>query len=183
MFGADLVLIMPKKFLIPLKYMLLVVVASLGTIKSVEALGNIDSISKWAWGTNIGWLNFNTTNAGVTVCADHLEGYIWAENVGWIRVGTVSGCGLHTYSNTTSSDYGVNYDLMGNLTGYAWATNIGWIDFHPTSGGVTINRISGSFDGYAWGENVGWIHFKNTTGNLYSVFEHLFRDLFPVIFR
>ena len=135
--------------------------------------GNIDPVDKWAWGTNVGWLNFRPVNGGVTVYADHLEGYAWAENIGWIRLGTREGGGAHTYANTSDTDYGVNRDVSGNLSGYAWGTNVGWINFAPDYGGVTIDPVTGSFDGYAWGENVGWIHFKNDTPayNVVTAFE------------
>jgi hypothetical protein len=123
--------------------------------------GNIDPVKKWAWGTNIGWINFSPEHGGVTVYADHLEGFAWAENVGWIRLGSHSGGGTHTYDNTTKDNYGVNRDALGNLSGYAWGTNIGWINFNPSHGGVIIDPNSGSFDGSAWAENVGWIKLKN----------------------
>ena len=131
--------------------------------------GNIDPTTKWAWGTNIGWVNFHPTDGGVTVYEDHLEGYAWGENVGWIRMGSHDGGGSHTYGNTSAIDYGVNRDPSGNLSGYAWGTTVGWINFNPTHDGVTIDPITGSFDGYAWGENVGWISFKNTTPPAYNV--------------
>ncbi len=131
--------------------------------------GNIDPTYKWAWGTNIGWINFRPTDGGVTVYEDHLEGHAWGENVGWIRMGIHNGGGSYTYGNATKDDYGVNRDPSGNLSGYAWGTNVGWIHFNPTHGGVRIDPISGSFDGYAWGENVGWIHFKNTGATSYNV--------------
>ncbi|MBN2017726.1 MAG: T9SS type A sorting domain-containing protein [Candidatus Cloacimonetes bacterium] len=124
---------------------------------------NIDATDKWAWGTNIGWVNFRSSNGGVTVYADHLEGYTWAENIGWIRMGTYTGGSPHTYQNDSNIDYGVNHDGAGNLSGYAWSTNAGWINFNPTHSQVTINMTTGSFDGYAWAENIGWIHFKNTS--------------------
>jgi hypothetical protein len=124
------------------------------------ATGNIDAVDKWAWGTNVGWINFAPTHGGVTVYADHLEGYAWGENIGWIRLGTHEGGGAHTYANTAANNYGVNRDANGNLSGYAWGTNVGWINFNPTHSQVTIDA-AGSFDGYAWGENIGWIHFKN----------------------
>jgi hypothetical protein len=127
---------------------------------ALAATGNIDPDHKYAWGTNVGWINFAPTHGGVTVYADHLEGYAWEENVGWIRLGSHDGGGSHTYANTTKDDYGVNRDEHGNLSGYAWGANVGWINFNPTHGGVTIDPASGSFDGYAWGENVGWIHFE-----------------------
>jgi len=125
--------------------------------------GNIDETDKWAWGTNIGWVNFRPSNGGVTVYYDHLEGYAWAENIGWIRMGTHTGGSPHTYENDASDNYGVNLDESGNFSGYAWSTNTGWINFNTSNSQVTINLPTGSFDGYAWGENVGWIHFKNAS--------------------
>ena len=130
------------------------------------AADNIDPIKKWAWGTNVGWINFAPAHSGVTVYDDHLEGYAWGENIGWIRMGTHVGGGRHTYDNTAAGNYGVNRDVSGNLSGYAWGTNVGWIKFDPANGGVTIDESSGEFDGYAWGENIGWIHFKGTASNL-----------------
>jgi len=104
---------------------------------------------------------------GVTVYADHLEGYAWHENIGWIRLGTFSGGGAHTYLNTTQTNYGVN--RSGSiLSGYGWSETSGWINFNPTDGGVTVNALTGSFDGYAWAENIGWIHFRGT-GPAYNV--------------
>jgi len=123
--------------------------------------GNIDPANKWAWGTNIGWINFRPTDGGVTVFEDHLEGYAWGENVGWIRLGSYEGGGAYTYANTSATNYGVNRDAAGNLSGCAWGTNIGWISFNPSDGGVRIDPITGSFEGDAWAENVGWIRFKN----------------------
>jgi len=128
------------------------------------AAGNIDAVNKWAWGSNIGWINFNSTYGGVTVYADHLEGYAWAENTGWIRLGAYEGGGVHTYANTAADNYGVNNDGSGNLSGYAWGANVGWINFQPTHSQVTIDPATGEFDGYAWAENVGWIHFKGDAG-------------------
>ena len=120
---------------------------------------NIDPVNKWAWGTNIGWINFRPTHGGVTVYSDHLEGYAWCESIGWIRMGTHTGGGAYTYSNATAADYGVNRDVSGNLSGYAWSANARWINFS----GVTIDPATGSFDGYAYGESIGYIHFKNSS--------------------
>ena len=128
---------------------------------ALAAVGNIDATNKWAWGTNVGWVNFAPDNGGVTVYSDHLEGYAWGENIGWIRLGAHSGGGSHTYTNADQTTYGVNNDGTGNLSGYAWGTSVGWINFAPVNGGVTIDPVTGDFDGYAWGENVGWIHFQN----------------------
>ncbi len=140
----------------------------LGLVSVVYAAGNIDSTNKWAWGGNVGWLNFNPDDGGVTVYDDHLEGYVWAENIGWIRLGTYTGGDTYTYANDAPGTYGVNNDGSGNLSGYAWSANAGWIRFNPKDSQVTIDS-TGAFDGYAWGENVGWIHFKNTGDNAYGV--------------
>jgi hypothetical protein len=133
--------------------------------------GNIDTTDKYAWGSNIGWLNFNPSDGGgVTVYDDHLEGYVWAENIGWIRLGTHTAGGPHTYTNADQNTYGVNNDGSGNLSGYGWSTNAGWIRFNPSNGGVTVDSSTGDFDGYAWGENIGWIHFSGTAGD-FSVYK------------
>jgi LPXTG-site transpeptidase (sortase) family protein len=149
--------------------LLFALLVTLLVFNATYATVNIDAADKWAWGTNVGWLNFNDANGGVTVYDDHLEGYVWAENVGWIRLGTYTGGGAHTYANDAAATYGVNNDGNGNLSGYAWGTNVGWINFDPAHSQVTIDPATGQFDGYAWGENIGWIHFKNTTGNAYNV--------------
>jgi len=132
------------------------------------AASNIDASNKHAWSTSTGWANFKSTNGGVTVYDDHLEGYVWLENVGWIRLGTYTNGGTHTYANTSHTDYGVN-NTAGTLSGSAWSSGVGWIKFNPTNGGVTIDTTTGDFDGYAWGENVGWIHFKRTDNPAYKV--------------
>jgi hypothetical protein len=142
-------------------FMLLLGVA-LASVTAVLAAGNIDSTDKWAWGTNVGWINFDPTHGGVSVYSDHLEGYAWGENIGWIRLGTCTGGGPCTYANTSATNYGVNNDGGGNLSGYAWSTDTGWINFDPEGDErVTIDPLTGDFDGYAWGENIGWIHFQN----------------------
>ncbi len=129
----------------------------------VIAAGNIDPENKWAWGSNVGWINFNPDNGGVAVYSDHLEGYAWGENVGWIRLGTCSESYPCNHANTSTSNYGVNNDGDGNLSGYAWSTTTGWINFDPEGNErVTIDPLTGDFSGYAWGENIGWIHFQNS---------------------
>jgi hypothetical protein len=125
------------------------------------AASNIDTINKYAWSTNTGWVNFNDANGGATIYSDHLEGYAWASNIGWIRLGTYTGGGTHTYANTSQTDYGINHDGAGNLSGYAWSSNVGWLNFNPTHSQVTVNLVIGDFDDYAYTGNVGWIHFQN----------------------
>lgn len=38
----------------------------------------------YGFGENIGWVNFNSTDAGVTVSAAGVTGYLWLENAGWV---------------------------------------------------------------------------------------------------
>ncbi|MCC6404785.1 MAG: hypothetical protein IT405_00085 [Candidatus Yanofskybacteria bacterium] len=127
---------------------------------------NIDSTSKYAWGENIGWVNFGTTEGDVDVGSTTIDGYAWGENVGWISL---------TCSNTGTCgtvDYGLGFTSRTSgddtVTGYAWGENVGWISFSCTNTsscatvnyGVTVNGTTGDFAGYAWGENVGWISFN-----------------------
>ena len=102
--------------------------------------GTIDSTYKYAWGENIGWVNFGISNGNVHVTDSGLSGYALSETVGWIYLEDIAN------------------DGEGNLSGYAWGENIGWIKFNPTNGGVIINS-SGEFTGSALGENIGWIIF------------------------
>jgi hypothetical protein len=149
---------MSRRLLIQIAVLLVLALTTTGAV--LAATYNIDPDQKWAWGTNVGWFNFNPTHGGVTVFDDHLEGYAWAENIGWIKLGTCDSGSPCTYANTSPTDYGVNNDGSGNLSGYAWSTNAGWINFNPTHGGVTIDPNTGAFNGYAWAENVGWISFS-----------------------
>jgi hypothetical protein len=104
--------------------------------------------NSFAWGENIGWLNFvPTSGPGVTVGNAAITGFAWSENFGWINFAPTSG--------------GVVNNGFGVLSGFAWSENAGWINFLPAgAGGVTINTVTGQFGGFAWGENVGWINFS-----------------------
>jgi hypothetical protein len=103
---------------------------------------------KYAYGENIGWINFKPSQGpGVTVTASAVTGFAWGENIGWINLNPATG--------------GILNDSTGKLTGYAWGENLGWINFAPTGGGVFIDQ-HGLFFGKAWGENIGWISFNST---------------------
>jgi hypothetical protein len=117
--------------------------------------GNIDPYqedSKYAYGENVGWLNFDPSQGpGVIVGDGKVIGYLWQENIGWI--------------NLSPTHYGgVAYDSQWRLSGYAWSENQGWINFNPTVPGdhtrygVVIDG-QGNFNGWAYGENIGWIRF------------------------
>lgn len=124
-----------------------------------ENIDPYDNDSQYAYGENIGWLNFEpNTGDGAQVDSDKLTGYVWAENIGWINLS----CENTGYCATVN--FGVANDGAGNLSGYAWGENVGWINFDPvvsgdpTDYGVKIDG-DGNFSGWAWGENIGWINF------------------------
>ncbi|MCU0689303.1 MAG: hypothetical protein MUE97_06145 [Phycisphaerales bacterium] len=135
-------------------------------------VSNVDATNKFAWGENIGWLNWRDAGSpvasqGVVVRPGFLSGFIWAENVGWINAGdgTPAGPG-NQYANANGTDFGVNRNpTTGDLSGFAWGENIGWINF---GGGALATPAqparftAGRFTGYAWGENVGWINLSLT---------------------
>jgi hypothetical protein len=114
--------------------------------------GTISSGESYAWGENVGWLDFAATSGNVTVTDDSLSGYIYGENIGWVSLNcsNTSSCG--------SNNYKVANDDEGTLSGYAWGENVGWIHFAPSAAGVSISD-DGVFSGKAYGENIGWINF------------------------
>lgn len=79
----------------------------LATVVSAENIDPDNDESQYAYGENVGWLNFEPNQGhGVTVTKIQLTGYVWAENTGWI--------------NLSPSTYGgVINDGTGNLSGYA----------------------------------------------------------------
>lgn len=106
---------------------------------------SIDPINSFAWGENIGWIDFVDTNVATTT----VSGYAFGSNIGWISLNC---------SNSDSCDsvsYGVTKNELGDLSGYAWGQNIGWIDFS----GVSIDT-NGDFLGYAYSPNTGYVSFN-----------------------
>lgn len=101
--------------------------------------GTIDSSYHYAWGENVGFVDF----INVTVTDSVLGSSIYGENIGWIDLSTITN------------------DNEGNLSGSAWGENIGWVDFSKT-----IIGTDGIFTGGAYGENIGWITFGTTTNKV-----------------
>jgi len=108
------------------------IIFSVSPVFASETNGTIDNNGtyKYAWGENIGWLNFACDNCNVQVTDSDISGYAWSTQFGWI--------------NLNPSNSGVKNTSNGVLSGHAWSSNLGWIDFS----GVTINS-SGEFLGYA----------------------------------
>ncbi len=133
---------------------------------------NVDSVNKFSWSENCGWMNWadagtpsGSQAARININAGFAQGFVWCENIGWINLGNGNG----PYANTTGLNFGVNVNSStGALTGLAWGENVGWINF---SGGALatppqparLDSLAGRLRGYAWGENIGWINLDVAT--------------------
>ncbi|MBN2138747.1 MAG: hypothetical protein JW720_13145 [Sedimentisphaerales bacterium] len=153
------------------RVMLVGLIGALSLLTETAYSENIDPYeddSRYAYGQNVGWINFDPNIpipvVGAKVTVEKLTGLIWAENIGWINLDP----------NDTDPDSGVKNNPAGELSGYAWAENVGWINFNPVVPGdparygVTIDEF-GNFHGWAWGQNIGWIHFSSNTPVQYKV--------------
>ena len=114
-----------------------------------ETNGVINPSYKYAWGENMGWLNFAATSTGdvyngLNITSSAVTGYAWSSAGGWI--------------NFAPNNGGVTNDGNGILGGYAWSSQKGWIDMT----GVMINTATGKFSGTAGtsGSTAGRINFS-----------------------
>jgi hypothetical protein len=127
-----------------------------------HAATTINAVNKFAYGANIGWVNWRGDVANGAVIGEYVcSGYIYSVNVGWIKLGDGTPAnGIH-YANNVADDCGVNHDGAGNLRGYAYGANIGWVKFEDL-GAPKIDLKTGNLTGYAYGINVGWIKLSNS---------------------
>lgn len=131
------------------------------------AATNVDPNNSFAWGANVGWLNWAADLNNGVLYGRPLSGYIYASNVGWIHMGDGTPNNGVAYSNASATDYGVNADAFSDpdfilLSGYAWGANIGWVNFSVASQAgeenrPRIERATGRLLGYAWAANAGWL--------------------------
>lgn len=144
-----------------------------------ENIDPYENDSQYAYGENIGWLNFEPGGGeGVQAANDKLTGYVWAENIGWVSLS------CENTSSCETANYGVSNDGGGELAGYAWAANVGWISFScentgscgTVDYGVTIDDYGG-FEGHAWAENIGWILFDSAKSYNVRACKITFEDL------
>src|SRR6516164_807811 len=144
---------MTKRFLAAVILLCSVGVANAGT--------TIDASNKYAYGANIGWMDWRgDTNNGAVIGQYVCSGYIYAANVGWINLGSgIPTNGIY-YQNLSANDFGVNQDGLGNLRGYAYGANIGWIHFEDI-GAPKVDLKSGRIGGSVWSANCGWIGLSN----------------------
>ncbi len=86
------------------------------------------SITGYAWGDVVGWINLNPTNGGVSNTINGiLSGYAWSQNAGWINFAPTNG--------------GVSIDTTtGEFNGNVWSQNDGWIKFDCSAPGKVAGQ-------------------------------------------
>jgi hypothetical protein len=129
----------------------------------------INSTNAYSWGANIGWMNWRPSATDGVVIGEYIcSGWIWGANVGWINMGDGTPDNNIQYSNTSGTDFGVNYQIdpmlpgKAILRGFAYGANIGWINFEST-GNPRLRFSDGRLEGYAWSANCGWINLGDGT--------------------
>ncbi|EEF63469.1 hypothetical protein [Pedosphaera parvula] len=136
-------------------------IAVISSLALGRAATTIDPVNKYAYGANIGWLNWSGDGPNGAVIGEYVcSGYIYSADVGWICLGSGSPINGIQYQNNAANDFGVNNDGLGNLRGYAYGANIGWINFENT-GAPAFNLRTGQFTGSIWSANCGWISLSN----------------------
>ena len=142
---------------------------------------NINTLTGWAWSSNIGWMSFSGSGYGVTLdmSTGALTGYAWAGNIGWIKFGGLSNFPTgSSAAGTVAADAHVDF-TSGAVTGWAMACagtqnaapnqslpgdcssmngradGDGWLSLSGTGYGITYSP-SGAFSGYMWGGMTGW---------------------------
>lgn len=100
--------------------------------------GTIDLNNSYAWGNNLGWINFAPHNGinyvGLNINDSVISGYAWSRQYGWINFAPDNG--------------GVTNNCVGELGGYAWSSQLGWLSLS----GAGINN-NGLFIGIAGSNN------------------------------
>ncbi|MDD3003073.1 MAG: fibronectin type III domain-containing protein [Candidatus Shapirobacteria bacterium] len=137
-----------KKLLV-LVFLVISFFLDFGLIKVLAATGSIIGSSAYAWGENMGWINFLANGGNISVTDSTVTGYAWNSNYGWI--------------NLSPSTGGVTNNCSGILGGKAWSETLGWIDFS----GVKIDS-NGKFVGTIGtsGSTVGRINFDCANCNV-----------------
>jgi len=114
----------------------------------ISVFANINATNKWAWGEDIGWVNFDPAGWWVVVSGTGLTGTAWSSNFGWIDLAPTNG-------GVTLTNGVIATTCQSTLSWNAWSPNLGWIDFS----GVRIDE-TGRFYGTTSWVNSGNISFS-----------------------
>ncbi len=89
----------------------------IASFASGRAASTIDALNRFAYGANIGWVDWTggsgETATGAVIGEYVCSGYIYAANVGWINLGSGSPANQIYYQNNSATDFGVNQDGLG----------------------------------------------------------------------
>lgn len=153
--------------------------ANKDVVQAEDSITN-GELKGWAWSSNIGWISFNSKNAGAEGGSEYsvkldptdktLSGYAWSSNLGWIKFdSSLSGpAGM-------GDNYGVRLEADNALRGWARACSVfasncggelkpdyqrggwdGWVKMIDAK--YDIDRSE--FKDFAWGGlNFGWVGF------------------------
>ncbi len=131
-----------------------------------RAATTIDAGHRFSYAANIGWADWQgDTNSGAVIGEYVCSGYIYSANVGWIHLGSGLPANGIQYQNNSATDFGVNFDSLGDLRGLAYGANIGWVSFE-SNGSPRVDLGTGNFSGYAYSANCGWISLSNAVANV-----------------
>jgi hypothetical protein len=135
---------------------------------SANAATTIDPANSFAYGANIGWIDWRGDVAhGAVIGAFVCSGSLYSANAGWIHLGSGAPLNGIRYQNNSAVDYGVNHDGTGTLSGYAYGANLGWLTFtnRAVTGesydGPRVDLLTGRLSGFVWSANAGWISLSN----------------------
>lgn len=118
-----------KKFYL-LFFLIIFLFTIVNSLSASNVNGTISPNPKYAFGENLGWINFGCDNCNVHITDTSLTGYAWSRQYGWI--------------NLSPDGSGVTNNCAGVLGGKAWSRTLGWVDFS----GATIDS-AGKFIGIA----------------------------------
>ncbi len=127
------------------KYILILFLGYLVFYVSFSFAWNINATNKWAWGTDIGWVNFKPVNGDITITNTGVTGQAWSNNYGWIYMQPTNSWVQNTVEWLNGSG-----TCLWNLSGSAWNSNLGWIDFDGISVDATwylSGNATGSWSG------------------------------------
>jgi hypothetical protein len=100
-----------------------------GTLLAIAADTGTDPAHEYAWGENVGWINFGHAqcDAAIDPANGEFSGHAWGENIGWLKF------------NGTSPDYGVRsmaFDTQAQGTPNWWLGAHGVTEGYDAGDGV-----------------------------------------------